>query len=85
MTWDFVVTTDITDSEVEIRLGDLSEIPNDLLVILTDLDASRNLYGRTMPGYTFCSDASGVTQLHFRLTIASRQHPGLVISAASAI
>jgi len=83
LSWEFVVSTDIVDSEVAISLPDLSAVPGDLAITLVDLDASRSVYARTMAHYTFRSNGEGVTKRHFRLTVAPKQNQGLVISAAS--
>ncbi len=82
-TWDFVVCTDIPDSEVQVRLSDLSAVPHDLTVLLTDLDAQRTVYARTVPLYTFHSSAEGVTVRHFRLQVQPKSDAGLVISSAA--
>ncbi|MCK4325062.1 MAG: carboxypeptidase regulatory-like domain-containing protein, partial [Armatimonadetes bacterium] len=83
-TWDFVVCTDIPDSEVQVRLSDLSAVPHDLTVLLTDLDAQRTVYARTVPLYTFHSSAETVTVRHFRLQVIPKSDAGLVISSAAA-
>jgi len=82
-TWDFVVCTDIPDSEVQVRLSDLSAVPHDLTVLLTDLDAQRTVYARTVPTYTFQSGAEGATVRHFRLQVKPKSDVGLVISSAA--
>lgn len=82
-TWDFVVCTDIPDSEVQVRLSDLSAVPHDLTVLLTDLDAQRTVYARTVPLYTFHSSAEGVTVRHFRLQVRPKSDAGLMISSAA--
>jgi len=82
-TWDFIVCTDIPDSEVQVRLSDLSAVPHDLTVLLTDLDAQRTVYARTVPLYTFHSSAEGATVRHFRLQVQPKSDAGLVISSAA--
>jgi len=81
--WDFVVSTDIPDSEVTVSLPDVSEVPRGLVIMLTDLDTSRTTYARTMPCYAFRSNSEGLTERHLRLSVMPRQDQGLVISAAS--
>jgi len=83
VSWDFVVTTDIPASDVEISLPNLSMVPNDMTVTLSDLEASRDLYARTMPRYTFRSNDEGITVREFRLTVRPKQSQGLVVTTAS--
>ncbi len=84
VSWDFVVTTDIPASDVEISLPNLSMVPNDMTVTLSDLETSRDLYARTMRRYTFRSSAEGISIRHFRLTVAPQQEQGLTVTTASA-
>jgi len=81
--WEFVVATDIPDSEVEVALPDLSQLPNDLAVTLTDLDADRAVYARTMPSYSFRSGENGAVR-HFRIEVGPQQAGGLAITTAAA-
>ncbi len=81
--WEFVIATDIPDSEVEVALPDLSQLPNDLIVTLTDLDADRSVYARTMPSYSFRSGEDGGVR-HFRIEVAPQQAGGLAITTATA-
>jgi len=83
VSWEFVVATDIPDSDVEVALPDLSQLPNDLSVTLTDLDADRSVYARTMPGYSFRSGENGAVR-HFRIEVGPQQAGGLAITAAAA-
>jgi len=82
-TWKFVVATDLANSQVEVSLPDLSQVPNDLSVILVDEDAGCNLFMRTLAQYVFQSGPQGVAR-HFRLEIAPRGANNLFITAASA-
>ncbi len=81
--WDFVVATDIPDSDVEVLLPDLSRVPNDLSIIITDLDAGQMVYGRTTPSYVFRSGEQGAVR-RFRLEVVPQQIGGLVITSATA-
>ncbi|MCK4324242.1 MAG: hypothetical protein KAW89_06900, partial [Armatimonadetes bacterium] len=81
--WEFVVATDIPDSQVEVALPDLSQLPNDLVVTLTDLDADRAIYARTMPSYSFRSGEDGAVR-HFRIEVGPKQAGGLAITTAAA-
>jgi hypothetical protein len=81
--WDLVVTTDIPDTDVAVVLPDLSKLPKDLQVTLTDLDTGKAVYMRTTSQYVFRSGPAGATR-HLRLTVAPRSAGGLVVSGASA-
>jgi len=81
--WDLVVTTDIPDTDVAVVLPDLSKLPKDLQVTLTDLDTGKAVYMRTTSQYLFRSGPAGATR-HLRLTVAPRSAGGLVVSGASA-
>ncbi len=82
--WDFVVTTDLPSVEVVVSLPDLSAVPKDLSVTLTDVDGGRQVYARTMPRYTFRSNAEGVTVRHFRLTVAPEDKQALALTSVTA-
>jgi hypothetical protein len=81
--WKFVVATDLPKADISVGLPDLSQVPNDLSVMLVDEDAGRTLYMRTLPQYTFRSGAEGAVR-HFRLEVTPRGTDNLVIGAASA-
>jgi len=83
LSWDFVVATDIADSDVEVVMPDLSQVPNDLSVTLSDLDGDQTVYMRTAPSYVFRSGAEGGLR-HFRLEVGAQQSGGLVITSATA-
>ncbi|MCD6361893.1 MAG: hypothetical protein J7M38_13635, partial [Armatimonadetes bacterium] len=81
-TWNFVVETDISEARVELTLPDLSGVPSDQAVYLTDLDTGKKLYARTMPSYSFTAGAGGA-QRHFELTVQPKGADNLVITSAS--
>lgn len=81
--WDLLVTTDIPEAEVQLLLPDLSHVPNDMSVTITDLETGKSVYARTMSSYRFRVGTQGVAR-RLRLTIAPRADTGLVVSAASA-
>ncbi len=60
--WEAVVTTSLPNTEVTIFAPDLSSVPADYAVILTDKDAGKKSYLRTSAGYTFTSGAEGATR-----------------------
>jgi hypothetical protein len=81
--WEFVVSTDLARSQVAVSLPDLSQVPNDRSVILTDEDAGRAMYMRTTPQYVFTSGAKGAVR-HFRLEVVARGGNNLAIASTSA-
>ena len=66
----------------ELTLPDLSGVPSDQAVYLTDLDTGKKLYARTMPSYSFAAGAGGA-QRHFELTVQPKGADNLVITSAS--
>jgi hypothetical protein len=82
-TWNFVVTTDLPNTNVAVSLPDLSQVPNSLVVTLVDQDTGQSVYARTMPQYVFESGAQGAVR-HFSLQVWPRGASDLVITAASA-
>lgn len=82
MVWTFAVETDIANAEVEVTLPDLSAVPHDLAVYLTDLDADRRMYARTLPSYTFTSGDDGALR-RFELEVAPRGADNLTIRSAT--
>ncbi|MFW5868017.1 MAG: FlgD immunoglobulin-like domain containing protein, partial [Armatimonadota bacterium] len=82
MVWPFAVQTDIADAEVELTLPDLSGVPVDKAVYLTDLDTGKRMYARTLPAYTFTTGADGALR-HFELEVGPRGADNLTIRSAS--
>jgi len=82
MTWDFVVETDMANAGVQLTLPDLSAVPADQAVYLTDVDSGRRLYARTLPSYSFTAGENGA-QRHFQLSVERMGSDNLVISSAS--
>lgn len=81
--WDLLVTTDIPDTDVAVVLPDLSRLPKDLQVTLTDLETGKSVYMRTTSQYVFRAGPAGVSR-HLRLTVAPKSAGGLVVTGASA-
>ena len=81
--WDIVVSTDVASAEVAVSLPDLSRVPHDMTVTLTDPATGKSLYARTMSTYRFQVGDSGGSRV-LRLTVEPRTTAGLVVSAASA-
>ncbi len=82
LTWDFEVRTDLADTEVIVGYPDLSVVPNDYRLTLTDLDADKSTYMRTTAGYTYNSGLqSGVR--HFRITAAPQSEASLLVTGVT--
>ncbi|MFP3904609.1 MAG: hypothetical protein ACLFWB_10250, partial [Armatimonadota bacterium] len=82
-TYDFVVAADVGPAEVKVALPDLTEVPHQYQVMLTDLDAEKTIYARTMQAYTYNVTSDSNTR-RFRLTVEPRSVGSLVVSTASA-
>jgi hypothetical protein len=80
--WDFVVETDVASATVELTLPDLSGVPNDQVVYLTDVDTGKKMYARTLPSYGFEAGESGA-QRHFQLSVEDKGADHLMITSAS--
>jgi len=81
--WTLTVVTDIPGAQVQLSLPDLSGVPNDKAVYLTDLGTGKRLYARTMPSYTFNAGPSGAKR-EFKLQVVPKDGAGLVITNAVA-
>ncbi len=82
MVWTFAVETDLPDAEVQVLLPDLSAVPRDLAVYLTDLDTGERMYARTLPAYSFTTGADGALR-HFALEVAPQGADALTIRSAA--
>ena len=80
-TWQFEVATDMSGAEIELQMPDLSEVPADKAVYLTDEAAGRRMYARTLTTYSY---QSGEGARRFTLEVVDRTEAGLMITAASA-
>jgi len=81
-TYEFVVSCGVGSADVTVTLPDMSSVPNNREVMLTDVDAQKTVYARTMQAYTYRSD-EGTTQRRFRIDIQPRTVGSLNISAAA--
>jgi hypothetical protein len=77
------VATDIPGADVQVSLPDLSRVPNDMAVYLTDLTTNKRMYARTMAAYTFTAGDGGAKR-DFKIEVLPRTEAGLVISSAAA-
>jgi len=83
LTWNFEVRTDLSDTEVTIGYPDLSVLPNDYRLTLTDLDADKSTYMRTTAGYTYNSGLQGGVR-HFQITAAPKTQTSLLVTGVTA-
>ncbi len=82
-TFDFVVSSAVGPASVTVALPDLSTVPHNYEVMLTDLDADKTVYARTMQSYTYrCVGETGLR--HFRIAVQSRTVGSLNIATAAA-
>lgn len=81
-TYNFTVKTDLQNVPVKVTLPDLSQVPRDKAVILTDVASGKRLWARTMNSYTYNSGSGGERQ--FRLEIAPNMGGGLSVSLSPA-
>jgi hypothetical protein len=81
--WDFEVRTDMANAEVAVSLPDLSEVPRELGVWLTDLDTEERIYARTAPVYRYNSGPLA-TPRRFRLEAAPRNGGALALAGVVA-
>ncbi len=69
--WEAVVTTSLPNTQVTVAAPDLSSVPADYAVVLTDKDTGKKTHLRTSSGYTFTSGADGAAR-HLVLEIVPR-------------
>ncbi len=82
-TFDFVVSSAVGPADVAVSLPDLSTVPHKYEVMLTDLDADKTIYARTMQSYSYrCVAESGLR--HFRIAVQPRSVGSLNIATAAA-
>ena len=81
-TWNLEVVTNIGDIDIAIALPDLSRVPPDKQVMLTDTATGKRIYVRTAQQYTY--RATHDTPRRFKLEVGPRTGGALVISSASA-
>jgi len=79
LTWEFEVRTDLPDTEVTVGYPDLSVVPNDYRLLLTDLDAGKSVYMRTTHGYSYNAGPQGGIR-RFRITAEPKSEASLLIT-----
>ena len=77
LTYNFTVKTDLQDVPVKVSLPDLSQVPRDKAVYLTDVASGKRLWARTLSGYTYNSGTGGERQ--FRLEVVPNVCGGLSV------
>lgn len=81
--WELVCKTDLANVQVTISAPDLSRVPSDYAVILTDVETGRKAYLRTSAGYTFTAGPEGAER-RLVLELVPRSASALVASVAVA-
>ncbi len=81
--WDFEVRCDLVDTQVTVACPDLSMVPNNYRLTLTDLDADKAVYMRTTRGHSYNSGPQGGVR-HFRLTAEPKSESSLLITGVTA-
>jgi hypothetical protein len=79
--WELVASTTLPNTQVTVAAPDLSKVPSDYAVILTDLETGQKTYLRTSAGYTFTSGPQG-GQRRLRLEIVPRSQTLLLSGVA---
>ena len=82
--FDFVVSCAVGPTDVSVALPDLSAVPAQYEVILTDVAANRSVYVRTSPSYTYRT-AETESLRRFRLEVRPRTTASLAVTPASAV
>lgn len=82
LTFIFTVRTDLQNVPVTISLPDLSQVPRDKAVILTDLASGKRLWARTVSSYSYNSGSGG--ERPFRLEITPHLGGGLTATLSPA-
>jgi len=83
LTWDFEVRCDLADTQVTVACPDLSMVPNDYRLTLTDRDADKSVYMRTTRGYSYNSGPQGGVR-HFRLSAEPKSEANLLVIGVTA-
>ncbi|MGC9316618.1 MAG: FlgD immunoglobulin-like domain containing protein [Armatimonadota bacterium] len=80
--WELTVVAEAPGAPVTLRWPNLSsELPENLVATLTDLDAGRQTYMRTSNSYTYNSHTGG--ERHFRITVRPGAEATLGLTAAA--
>ncbi|MCX7597762.1 MAG: hypothetical protein N2512_02695, partial [Armatimonadetes bacterium] len=81
--WELVCKTDQPNVQVTISAPDLSRVPKEYAVVLTDVDTGKKTYLRTSAGYTFTAGPDGAER-RLVLEIVPRSGAALVTSVVVA-
>lgn len=82
LTYNFTVKTDLQNVPVKVTLPDLSQVPREKAVILTDVASGKRLWARTLNNYTYNSGTGGERQ--FRLELVPNLGGGLSVAITPA-
>ncbi len=82
-TFKFVVNCGVGEADVTVALPDLSSVPARYDVMLTDVEANKTVYARTMQSYVYRAAADNPVR-HFELTVAPKSTASLTVTTASA-
>lgn len=82
-TFTFVVNCGVGEADVTVALPDLSSVPARYDVMLTDVEANKTVYARTMQSYVYRAAADNPVR-HFELTVAPKSTASLTVTTASA-
>jgi hypothetical protein len=81
--WNLIVKTDLPNTPVTVLAPDLSALPKDYTVVLTDVETGRKAYLRTSAGYSFTTGAEGATR-RLTLEILARAQTALLSGVQAA-
>ncbi len=82
--WPFVVECTVPMAQVEVSCPDLSALPRQYQVMLTDLDSGRRQFLRARRVYTY-SSGPAPSRRRFVLTVSPRIHGALTIAGVVAV
>lgn len=82
-TYSFVVACAVPDTNVTVRLPDLSQVPAAMQITLVDKATGKSLYARTLQSYKYHS-AGESSEREFELIIAPRTAGVLAVTATTA-
>ncbi|MHB8994265.1 MAG: glycoside hydrolase family 78 protein [Armatimonadota bacterium] len=82
-TYSFVVACAVPDTNVTVRLPDLSQVPAAMQIMLVDKATGKSLYARTLQSYKYHS-AGESSEREFELIIAPRTAGVLAVTATNA-
>ncbi len=82
--WHFTVTGGVEGEPVTLTWPNLSQLPKDRLVILTDQDTGRRTFMRSRARYEFAAPGEGASR-SFAVSVKPAQQAGVLVSNFSAV